>query len=130
MKTEGWEVYSHGFPDFLCLKEGRLIGVEVKSSPQVKPQPHQYEVLSLLNGMVIDTFLWNPESPTLIPIRTLQDRPIQARQLILPLKIKKMRKGLKKTQTQKWLRHLEKLSKARALSEEDGKDFWWHYNKL
>ena len=50
MEANGWQVYKNGFPDFLCVKDGKFCLVEVKGNPNEKLRPHQLELLALMNN--------------------------------------------------------------------------------
>ena len=74
MVTEGWEVHKNGFPDFLCVKDGKTILVEIKGSQREKLHQHQYEMLELLISCnKPEGFVWVPGIPEIIPFREYQN---------------------------------------------------------
>jgi len=72
MVSEGWEVHQNGFPDFLCIKDGEVIVVEVKSSRYQKLEEHQYEVIKLLCSRKVKGFAWSPDLPEMLPFNYYQ----------------------------------------------------------
>ena len=62
------EIHHKGWPDFLCVKDGLVFAVEVKSG-NASLTPEQRKVVAILAGLGIKTFIWSPESPYLIELR-------------------------------------------------------------
>ena len=67
MTADGWSVYHNGFPDFLCVKDGKVIVVEVKGSSSEQLKEHQQQILANLNNNTIEAFVWAPNMVTLTP---------------------------------------------------------------
>ena len=62
------EIHHKGWPDFLCVKDGLVFAVEVKSG-NASLSPEQRKVAAILTGLGIKTFIWSPESPYLVEVR-------------------------------------------------------------
>lgn len=129
MESEGWEVYRNGFPDFLCVKDGKVIFVEVKRSKSEQPRANQYQILQLLNGTMIDAFLWSPDSSDLVPLKKVSRSMIQNRQIALPIKVAKPDRRAETHHSIGWFKHLEKIKKVKDMHL-NGEDFWIEYNRL
>ena len=54
--SKGWRVLTKGWPDFLLIKNGRLMAVEAKAKGD-KLRPHQKEVLLALESAGIPTYV-------------------------------------------------------------------------
>jgi len=68
MISEGWEVFSSGYPDFVCLKDGKSILVEVKKDDNDFLRNNQLDMLNILTTTAPEAFIWNPEVNYLTPL--------------------------------------------------------------
>lgn len=57
--AEGWELHRNGWPDFLCVVDGRTVAVEVKSGKAALTKK-QCEVMNVLASADIDCYVWYP----------------------------------------------------------------------
>ena len=58
----GWELSKRVWPDFLCVKNGEIIVVEVKPTRDGQPKLEQLIVLEWFAAHGIKAFMWNPET--------------------------------------------------------------------
>ena len=66
--AQATEIHHKGWPDFLCVKDGLVFAVEVKSG-NASLSPEQREVAAILSGLGVKVFIWSPESPYLVEVR-------------------------------------------------------------
>src|SRR3990167_5057529 len=59
--AEGWETHHKGWPDFLCVHNGQIIAVEIKTG-SAGMSAEQREVAAILTSAGIKVYLWAPES--------------------------------------------------------------------
>lgn len=57
----GWNLYRHGWPDFLVEREGELFAVEVKQGKD-ELNERQKATLSALDRAGIPCFVWRPDT--------------------------------------------------------------------
>lgn len=62
LTADGWEVFKRGWPDFLCVRNGQVLAVEVKPSPLSRPKADQEFVLQLLADHGLNVAVWNPKT--------------------------------------------------------------------
>ena len=74
LQKEGWVISKRGWPDFFCMRDGKIIVVEVKRSNQKYLRAHQYEVMQALSGFGVECFLWTPANG-FTPIRSVERKP-------------------------------------------------------
>jgi Holliday junction resolvase len=61
MTEHGWEVTKRGWPDFLCLKGGKLVCIEVKPKRGYKLKSWQRRVMLELVKHGIRAYRWSPD---------------------------------------------------------------------
>lgn len=77
-RQKGWKVYRKGWPDFICIKDDRLICVEVKGEND-KLRPHQEAMLRLLQKHGIDCYLYCPDNRALMKRRKIKQSSDKSR---------------------------------------------------
>jgi len=75
MKADGWEVHQNGFPDFLCVKDGKIIIVEVKATRRERLSQQQFTMMRLLQSLGIETYRWSPDGE--LSKELLKPKPIK-----------------------------------------------------
>ena len=58
----GWTVRKKGYPDFFCMRDGKIALVEVKPTARCRPSKHQRVVMKALSKLGVPCYLWTPES--------------------------------------------------------------------
>lgn len=58
---QGWDMTKQGWPDFACIKDGRLLLVEVKPSRSRRLKGRQQQLMELFASHGIDCFKWSPD---------------------------------------------------------------------
>jgi hypothetical protein len=58
--ASGWEVLKSGWPDFLIIKDNKVVFVEVKSEWDVL-KPNQILMLNILAGLGMKCYTWRPD---------------------------------------------------------------------
>ncbi len=61
MTSHGWEATKRGFPDFVCLKNGKMVCIEVKPRRGYKLKSWQRRVMLELVKHGIKCYRWSPE---------------------------------------------------------------------
>ena len=56
---DGWEVHRNGWPDFLCVLDGQVMVIEVKSG-MGKLSKEQCKVMNVLAFSGISCYVWHP----------------------------------------------------------------------
>ena len=59
--AEGWETHHTGWPDYLCVHDGQIVAVEVKSGG-ADMSAEQREVAAILASIGVKVYVWSPES--------------------------------------------------------------------
>lgn len=57
----GWEVSKRGWPDFFCVRDGKVMVVEVKPTADHQLKESQRGVMEALAGAGIECYVWRPE---------------------------------------------------------------------
>lgn len=60
LTADGWEVFKRGWPDFIAVRNGRVLIVEVKPGKNNRPKHDQEFVMQLLADHGLNVALWNP----------------------------------------------------------------------
>ena len=59
--ADGWETHHKGWPDFLCVHDGQVVAVEVKTG-NAGMSAEQREVAAILATVGIKVYVWSPDS--------------------------------------------------------------------
>lgn len=62
MESLGWEVTKRGWPDFVCVKDDKIIFVEVKKDAMNPLRREQRRLMEILHAAGLACFRWDPES--------------------------------------------------------------------
>ena len=60
LDADGCQLLHKGYPDFLCVKDNKIMCVEVKPSNQ-RLKRHQREVAKILTSCGIPYYKWTPQ---------------------------------------------------------------------
>ncbi len=71
MAKLGWNLYKKGWPDFLGVKDDKVIFVEVKTKRSHRLKREQVVVLRLLASLGMNCYRWSPDTglETIHPLR-------------------------------------------------------------
>lgn len=58
-EEKGWTLFKRGWPDFLCLRNGEVVFVEVKNGRD-NVSESQRKVLNILSGLGLKCYVWRP----------------------------------------------------------------------
>jgi len=61
LTADGWKLTKRGWPDFFCVKDGRVAAVEVKPHKRSPLKRNQAVVMGLLSRAGIDCYKWTPD---------------------------------------------------------------------
>lgn len=61
MQANGWSLTKRGWPDFLCVRDGKLCAVEVKPRSDVPLKKNQLAIMGLLSAHGIACYKWTPD---------------------------------------------------------------------
>jgi Holliday junction resolvase len=67
LKAQGWTVCRRGWPDFLAVRDGRVIAVEVKPNSDRSFKQEQLFVLQWLALAGLEIYTWTPDDAS--PVR-------------------------------------------------------------
>lgn len=59
--AEGWAVTKSGYPDFFCVKDNKLMLIEVKPKSTHRLKTNQKRILELLSTYGIPCYKWTPD---------------------------------------------------------------------
>src|SRR3990167_7978456 len=59
--ADGWETHHKGWPDFLCVHDGQVVAVEVKTG-NAGMSAEQREVAAILATVGVNVYAWSPDS--------------------------------------------------------------------
>lgn len=62
LTADGWEVMKRGWPDFVAVRNGKVLIIEVKPGKHDRPKVDQEFVMQLLADHGLNVALWNPKS--------------------------------------------------------------------
>jgi hypothetical protein len=62
LTADGWEVFKRGWPDFICVRNGKVLLVEVKPTPVEGLRHDQVFILQLLADAGLNVAVWNPKT--------------------------------------------------------------------
>ncbi|KKL11231.1 hypothetical protein LCGC14_2547880 [marine sediment metagenome] len=60
MVKGGWRVSKRGWPDFLCVKDDRIVAIEVKSKRGHRLKGEQRHMMTLLAKLGAECYKWTP----------------------------------------------------------------------
>lgn len=60
--ADGWEVFKRGWPDFIAVRNGQVVIVEVKPQPNSRLRHDQQFVTQLLADHGLNVAVWNPKT--------------------------------------------------------------------
>ena len=61
-RQNGWKVTKVGWPDFICMQDGKIACVEVKKNATGRLKKSQELIFKLLSERDIPCFVWSPGS--------------------------------------------------------------------
>jgi len=70
LRSDGWFVLKKGWPDFCCIKDGKLIVVEVKAKRGHRLKKCQYLVMDALTKQGVECYYWTPEGFEILSEKT------------------------------------------------------------
>ena len=62
LKGEGWDILSSGWPDFIAIKDGEVMAVEVKPNSSERLKPNQLKLMNLLHQLGVKCSRWTPDN--------------------------------------------------------------------
>ena len=82
LEQEGWVVTHKGFPDFACVKDDKMLFIEVKHYRGDRLKKEQHLMLTNMAKLGLDCFRWSPDmgferiTPS-TPMPTLHEEPLK-----------------------------------------------------
>jgi hypothetical protein len=67
LQARGWTVCRRGWPDFIAVKDGRIIAIEVKPRHGQPVKREQAFVLDWLARAGLDVYTWTPDDQHPVP---------------------------------------------------------------
>ena len=61
LRKNGWTPTKRGWPDFFCLKDGKVCAIEVKPHKGSLLKQNQIAVMGILSSFGIPCYLWSPD---------------------------------------------------------------------
>lgn len=61
LTKEGWTVTKSGYPDFFCVKDEKVVLVEVKPRKTDGLKTNQQRILELLSKYGVPCYKWSPD---------------------------------------------------------------------
>ncbi len=61
LKTEGWSVTRRGWPDFIAVKDGQVMFIEVKPHAVSKLKTSQIEIMEVLVKAGLECYRYSPD---------------------------------------------------------------------
>jgi len=62
MESKGYRVTKRGWPDLFCMKDGKMVAVEVKPAKYAHLKSSQVDVMSALASAGIECYKWSPDT--------------------------------------------------------------------
>lgn len=60
LTADGWEVFKRGYPDFICVRNGKVMFVEVKPTARCGPKVDQEFVMQVMADAGLNVAMWDP----------------------------------------------------------------------
>lgn len=77
LESDGWTVTKRGWPDFIAIRNGKVVIVEVKPNARHKARREQQFVMQLLADAGLNVALWSPDAGYRRVMPATQDPPLQ-----------------------------------------------------
>lgn len=61
LESEGWTVAKSGYPDFFCVRDGKIMCVEVKPKSTHGLKTNQRMIMEYLSSYGVPCFKWTPD---------------------------------------------------------------------